>query len=141
MKTWKTILVGLAGVSVGIIAMLVGLPIAKSAVDCFGAPRVTVMNATGGDISSVTMTLGTIKQPIPDMKDGHARTVRMPGHFSESSTHVSWSDSAGTHVESAGDYMESYGFYRAIVVLTPDRKARAIYEIKESTPSRTVSSR
>ena len=56
----------------------------------------------------------------------------MRGHFCECSTHVTWTDSIGKHEDSAGDYMESYGFYHATVVLTPDQKAKAIYEIKES---------
>ena len=85
MKRWKTILAGLMGVLVGGVATLVALPFARSAIDYFGPPRVTVMNATGGD------------------------------------------------------NMESYGFYRAIVVLTPDRKAKAIYEIKGSNqPSQPI---
>ena len=132
MKTWKTILVAAVGVALGVVATLVGLPVARSAIACFGSPQVTVMNATGLDISDVTVSLGAVKQRVPDLKDGHARTVRITGHFSECSTHVIWTDSMGTHEESAGDYMESYGFYHATVVLTPDRKAKAIYEIKES---------
>jgi len=133
MKKWKTILTGLIGILLGVLATAVGLPLARSAMDYFGPPRVTVMNATGGDISAVTVALGPVKQRLPDMKDGHARTVRISGHFSECSTHVLWTDSMGRHEESAGDYMESYGFYHATVVLTPDRKAKAIYEIKESS--------
>jgi len=132
MNRLKTILAGLIGLLVGAVITVVALPIARSAIDYFGPPRVTVMNATGGDISDVTVTLGTVSQRVPDMKDGHARNVRVRGHFSECSTHVSWTDMAGKHDESAGDYMESCGFYRAVVVLTPDRKAKAIYEIKES---------
>lgn len=120
------------GVFIGVVAGLIAQPIARAAWDYFGPPRVTVMNATGEDLSDVSVTLGTLTQRLPDMKDGHARTVRVRGHFSECSTHVSWTDSAGKHDESAGDYMESYGIYRAVVVLTPDWKAKAIYEIKES---------
>ena len=63
----------------------------------------------------------------------------MRGHFCECSTHVTWTDSIGKHEDSAGDYMESYGFYHATVVLTPDQKAKAIYEIKESNrPSQPI---
>jgi hypothetical protein len=126
------ILAAVIGVFIGVLGGLMAQPIARAAWDYFGPPRVTVMNATGGDISGVSVTLGSVTQRLPDLKDGHARTVRVRGHFSECSTHVSWTDSAGKHDESAGDYMESYGFYRAVVALTPDRKAKAIYEIKES---------
>ena len=128
----KTIQVGLIGALVGVVATVVTVPIARLAIDYFGPLRVTVMNATGENISDVSVSLGTVTQRLPDMKDGHARTVRVQEQFGECSTHVSWTDSAGKHEESAGDYMESYGFYRAIVVLTPDLKAKAIYEIKES---------
>lgn len=139
MNRWKTILACMIGVLVGVLAGLMALPIAKATWDYFGPPQVTVMNATGEDISDVTVTLGTVMQKVPDMKDGHARTVRIRGHFGECSTHVSWTDSTGKREESAGDYMESCGFYRAIVVLTPDRKAKAIYEIKESNkPSQPI---
>jgi hypothetical protein len=136
---WKIILAGLIGLLVGVFATVLGLPIAGAAVDYFGLPRVTVMNATGGDIYDVTVALGSVQQRLPDMKDGHARTVKMCGHFSEGSTHVSWTDSIGKHEESAGDYMESCGFYHAKIVLTPDRKAKTIYEIKESSqPSQPI---
>jgi len=139
MKRWNAILAGLIGVLVGVVVTLAALPLTRSVIDYFGPPRVTVMNATGGDISDVTVTLGTVRRSVPDMKDGHARTVLVRGHFGECSTHVSWTDSAGKHEESAGDYMENCGFYRAIVVLTPDRKAKAIYEIKESNqPSQPI---
>lgn len=138
MNRWKMILAGVIGVLIGAVVGLMAQPIVRAAWDYFGPPRVTVMNATGGDISDVTVTLGTVTQRLPDMKDGHARTVRVRGHFSECSTHVAWTDSTGKHEESAGDYMESYGFYRAIVVLTPDRKVKAIYEIKESTTAPTL---
>ncbi len=90
------------------------------------------MNASGEDVFEVVVTLGAITQTMPNLKDGHARTACVSGHFSECSTHVSWTDSMGKHEESAGDYMESRGFYHATVVLTPERKARAIYAIKES---------
>ena len=130
MKRLKTILAGLIGVLVGVVIALVVLPLAKSAIDYFGLTRVTVMNATGGGLSDVTVTLGTVRQGLPNMKDGHARSVSVCGKFGECSTHVSWTDSVGKHDESAGGYMESCGFYRAIVVLTPDRKAKAIYEIR-----------
>jgi hypothetical protein len=90
------------------------------------------MNATGEDISDVTVKLGTVRQCVSDIKDGYSRTVPVRGHFSESSTHISWTDSTGKHYENAGDYMENFGGYHAIVVLTPDRKAKAIYETKES---------
>ncbi|MDD5708263.1 MAG: hypothetical protein PHR35_20285 [Kiritimatiellae bacterium] len=132
MNRWKVVLTGVIGILIGMLVGLSALPIARAAWDYFGPPRVTVMNATGGDISDVTVTLGKLTQPLPDMKDGHARTVRVQGRFGECSTHVAWTDFTGRHEESAGDYMESYGFYRAVVVLTPDGKAKAIYEVRES---------
>lgn len=132
MNRWKMIRVGVIGCLIGLLVGLIALPIANAVADYFGPPQVTVMNATGGDISGVSVTLGPVSQRLPDLKDGHARTVLVRGYFSECSTHVSWTDSAGKHDESAGDYMENCGFYRAVVVLTPDRKAKAIYEIKES---------
>jgi hypothetical protein len=131
-KTFKTILIGAISVLVGIVATWLGLPGVKSAMDYFGPPRVTLMNATGSDISDVTISLGKRARDIPLLKDGHALTVSITGQFSECSTHVAWTDSTGRHDESAGDYMESYGFYHAKILLTPDKKAKAIYEIKES---------
>ena len=128
----KTILTGLIGILVGVVATIITLPFAITALSYFSPPRVTVINATGKDISDVTVSLGSAQQQMPDMKDGHARTVPVRGRFSECSTHVSWTDFAGKHEESAGDYVENYGFYHATVVLTPDRKAKAIYESTES---------
>ena len=97
-----------------------------------GAPRVTLMNAIGNDIEHVTISLGTAKRQVLGIKDGQSVTVRILGHFSASSTHVTWTDSMGRHEEVVDDYMEVYGFYHTVIVLTPDRKARAIHEINES---------
>ena len=127
------VLAGLLGVLIGALGAWLGFPLATEAVDYFGTPRVTVMNATGDDISAVTVTLGSVRQRLSDLKDGHAKTVTVRGQFGECSTRVSWSDSIGAHDESANDYMENHGFYHAKIVLTPDRKAKAIYEIQESS--------
>ncbi|HUT37080.1 MAG TPA: hypothetical protein VNE39_26605 [Planctomycetota bacterium] len=89
------------------------------------------MNATGVEISAVTISLGGVKRRVPDLKDGQAITVSIPGRFAGCSTRVSWTDSLGSHEERADDYMQSYGFYHARVALTPDRKAKAIFEIAE----------
>ena len=123
-----------AGVCVilGVVSTLVVLPVARQAITYFGPPRVTLMNATGKEISDVTVILGTVTNRMPDLKDGHARTIEMSGRFGECSTRIGWTDTEGRHAESAGDYMESCGFYHAKIVLTPDRKAKAIYEMKES---------
>jgi hypothetical protein len=127
----RTILAGWIGMLIGVLGTVVVWPMAGMVLAYFGPPGVTVMNATGGDITEVSVTLGSVVQRVPDLRDGHATTVEVRGRFSECSTHVSWTDAAGAHEESAGDYMEASGFYRAIVVLTPDRKAKAIYEIKD----------
>jgi len=126
-KPMKLILVGLIGIAVGVVATQIGLPIVKY----FGSPHVTLMNATGDSISNVTISLGTVKRQIPELNNGQAVTVPIRGQFSECSTHVSWTDSTGSHAENTDDYMENSGGYHAKVVLTPDRKATAIYEVTE----------
>ena len=128
----RTLIFTLIGVMVGVVSILAVFPAAITALSYFRPPRVTVMNATGEEISDVAVALGTARQQVPDMKDGHARTVLVQGRFSECSTHVTWTDSAGKHEASAGDYMENCGFYHATVVLTPDRKAKAIHEITDA---------
>ena len=126
-KAMKTILVGLVGIIIGVVVMQIGLPIVKY----FGSPHVTLINATGDSISNVTISLGPAKRQVPDLKDGQSVTVQITGEFSETSTHVSWVDSVGKHEEMAGDYMENSGGYHSKVLLTPDRKAKAIYEVTE----------
>ena len=130
----KPLLAGLIGVLVGGVGACLAMRPARLAIDYYGPPRVTVMNATGGDITDVIVTLGTARQRVLDLKDGQASTVKVRGRFGECSTRVSWTDSTGGHDESAGGYMENCGFYRATVVLTPDGKAKAVCEIRESTP-------
>lgn len=123
----KVVLAGLIGVLAGI----AGTTIFSFASNYFGGPKVTLINATGEDISHITITLDIVKTPMPDLKYRHARTVKISGHFGECSTRVSWTDSIGSHDENAGGYMEDYGFYHARVVLTSDHKATAVYEATE----------
>ena len=122
MKRKKTILASVLGVIVGIMGTLGVMHICSMFDDYYGPPRVTLMNASGEEISDVTISLGQATQNIPVLKDGHALTVPIRGDFgvSECSTHIAWTDSTGHHEESAGDYMEAYGFYHARIVLTPD---------------------
>ena len=123
-KSMKLILIGIA---IGVVITQISLPIVKY----FGAPQVTLMNATGDHISNVTISLGTAKRQVPELNDGQAVTVSIKGQFGECSTHVSWTDSTGRHGENADDYMENSSGYHAKVVLTPERKAKAIYEVTE----------
>jgi hypothetical protein len=132
MKRKKTILASVLGVIVGIMGTLGVMHICSILDDYFGPPRVTLMNASGEEISDVTISLGQATRDIPVLQDGCALTVPIRGGFSESSTHIAWTDSTGHHEESARDYMEAYGFYHARIVLTPDRKAKAIVDITES---------
>ena len=117
------------GVMIGIFCTLISQPISKYSMDFFGPPSVTIMNVTGEEISEITISLGEAKRHILKLKDGQAVTVLIIGDFSEGSTQVSWTDSLGKHDEKANDYMESYGFYHSKVVVTPERKLKAIYEI------------
>ena len=135
MKTMRTILVGAIGVLLGISLSLLVAPVAKCALKYFGPPRVTLVNATGADIASAIITLGSAEKRIAGLKDGQSVTVSVRGRFSECATHVTWTDAAGEHGAYADDYMENYGFYHTTVVLTPDRKARAIYEVQECQPA------
>jgi hypothetical protein len=128
----KIILAGLIGVLLGGLVAIAGRTALNFASNFFGRPKVTLINATGEDISHITIILGTAKEQMPDLKDGQARTAKISGHFGECSTRVSWTDSIGSHDENAGGYMENFGFYHERVVLTPDRKAKAIYEIQNN---------
>ena len=100
--------------------------------DYSGPPRVTLMNASGVEISDVTLSLGKATRDIPVLQDGCALTVPIRGISGECSTHIAWTDSTGQHEERADDYMEDYSCYHSRIVLTPDRKARAIFDITES---------
>ena len=90
------------------------------------------MNASGEEITNIVISLGQAQGEIPVLKDHHAITIFIRGEFSECSTHVAWSDTKGRHSENAGDYVESYGFYHARIVITPNQKAKAIYNITKS---------
>ena len=127
----KSAMIGAAGVVVGVGATLIVVLIVSVAPEFFGPPRVTLMNATGEDISEVTISLGAARRELPALQDGFAVTVPILGRFSECSTQVAWTDSAGRHDESAEDYMENDAFYHARVVLTPEGKAKAICEARE----------
>jgi hypothetical protein len=131
MKKQKTILSVLLGVIVGIVATLAAMRITPEIAAYFGPPHVTLMNASGEEMSDIIISLGQAKRDIPILKHHHSMTVPVNGGFSECSTHVEWTDSTGRHSESAGDYMESYGFYHARIIITPDRKATPVYDITE----------
>jgi len=134
----KIILAGVIGFAAGIVAIQFGLPIVKY----FGPPKVTLMNTTGDSISDVTISLGTASRQITKViKDGQTITVPIEGKFGESSTLVSWTDSAGKHSERAGDYIESNGGYHSKVVLTPERKAKAVYDVTEMSKTIEMLSR
>jgi len=112
------------------IAIIIGVGGSRSAIPVlkyFSPATVTVINATGNIMSDVTVVLDKASARIGDLKDCRQATVSVPGHFSECSTHVNWRDVAGTNSASAGDYMEGCGFYHSTVVVTPDKKAKAIY--------------
>jgi hypothetical protein len=132
MKKREPIQTLLVGIAIGVAVTLGAIRIIPVMQDYFDPPRVTLMNASGEEMTSIVISLGQAKQEIPILKDHHAITVPIGGGFSECSTHVEWSDTKGRHSESAGDYMESYGFYHARIVITPDRKAKAIYNITKS---------
>ena len=128
----RLVLIGGLGIAVGTAVTLLCLPITKMVLEYFGPPRVTLVNATGGEISGITISLGSAEREVSDLKHGQAVTVPITGRFTECSTHVSWTDSMGRHTESAEDYMESCGFYHSTVVLTPDGTATAVHEISAS---------
>ena len=101
--------------------------IAQKYMHYFGPAKVTIINATGDTMLDVRVSLGNASATIGEMKDGRKATVPVRGNFSECSTHAYWRDIEGTNSASAGDYMEGYGFYHSTVVVTPDKKAKAIY--------------
>jgi hypothetical protein len=126
----QALLIGLTGFIAGILVGLACQHFAMPMLGFLGRPKVTLMNATGEDISKVTISLGSASEHIPYLGNGRAIAVKISGHFSETSTRISWADSTGMHAESAHDYMEDYGSYHAKIVLTPDRKATAVYEMR-----------
>jgi hypothetical protein len=97
-----------------------------------GSPTVTIVNLTGGPISDATVILGPAQAQVGNLKHTQSRTVTVRDQFGESATNVEWTDSNGTHRAIADDYMEQYGFYHSTVVLTADRKAIAVREMRES---------
>ena len=114
------------GFLAGMIFAILALPAAQALRTCLGPAHVTVLNATGGNVSNVVVTLGTVARRLPDLLAGRALTMAIPGPFGECSTHVAWMDARGSHAASAEDYMESAGVYHARVVLTPEGRATAI---------------
>ena len=100
--------------------------------ELFGSPTVTIINLTGGPISDPTVILGPAQAKVGNLEHTQSRTVTVRDQFGESATSVEWTDSSGTHRATADDYMEHYGFYHSTIVLTDDRKAMAIRELKES---------
>jgi hypothetical protein len=122
-----------------ILACLLGIIIgaflnimSTAALDILGSPKVTLINATGNTLSNVVISLGNTRREIRELKDGQSLTVPIQGSFGECSTHVTWTDSKDKHEASANDYVENCGSYHTTIVLTPDAKAQAILEIKES---------
>lgn len=135
LKIWKarTLPVSMIGVAIGILATLGATRIVPMVRDCFGPSHVTLMNASGEEICDITISLGRVKRDVSILKHQQAITVAMHGRFSECSTQVEWTDSAGRHSASAADYMESHGSYHARVVITPDREAIAVFDITRSS--------
>ncbi|MBI4855118.1 MAG: hypothetical protein HY818_00005 [Acetobacterium woodii] len=123
------------GAVLGFLAALILLPIMRPAIDFMGYPQVTVINATGSDISKVIITVGNAHSKIAELRDGQSITAEINGNFSESSTHLSWVDSTGIHEEAVEDYIENNGMYHSTIVLTPEGKAKLIYKIRESNLS------
>ena len=133
MKTYiKTIMTIVIGAILGFLAALILFPILKPAIDFMGYPEVTVINATGSEISKVIITVGDTNSEIAELPDCQSITTEINGNFSESSTHLSWVDSTGMHEEAVDDYIENNGTYHSTIVLTPEGKAKLIYQIRES---------
>lgn len=112
----------------GVVLTLLCLRVIAPLVRGLGPATVTVINATGGTMADVHVALNGAGASIRQLKDGQQATVAVPGNFGEASTVIRWRDQAGTNSASAGDYMEGGGFYHSTVVITPDRKAKAIYQ-------------
>ena len=72
----------------GIVGTMISQPIIKEAIVFCGPPQVTLINLTGEEISSVTISLGSANRPVLNLKEGQAITVPIVGHFSECSTIV-----------------------------------------------------
>ncbi len=117
------------GIIIGVLLTLLWIKFAQPWLRYFAAPTVTVINATGDTMSNVRVSLGNASSIIRELKNGRQATVSIHGKFGESSTHVHWTDSQGTNNAIADDYMENIGFYRSTVVITPDKKAKAIYAV------------
>ncbi len=117
----------LLGLITGVALTLLWIKVAKPCLRYYGPATVTVINATGNTMIDVSVLLDRASARVGDLKDCQQVTVSVPGHFSECSTHVNWRDTTGTNSASAEDYMEGCGFYHSTVVVTPDKKAKAIY--------------
>ena len=96
------------------------------------SPSITIVNLTGVPILDVTVILGPATEKVGDLKHTLSRTVRVRDHFGESATNIEWRDNEGIHKAIADDYVENYGFYHSTIVLTDDRKAVVVREIRES---------
>lgn len=129
MNTRRAMLVATGGMVLVVVATWIAGPVWKGAMRGIGPARVTLWNVTGEDITEVTISLGMDERVIPRLEDGRFITVAIAGRFGECSTHVGWRDSAGRHEGSAGDYMESCGSSHSTVVLTPEKRVRAVHQI------------
>ncbi len=89
-------------------------------------PRVTLINATGGEVFEVELTHGEVVTSVPALRNHFAATVEITSQFGESATSVSWSDSSGRHSDTADDYVEHIGIYHSRILLTPDGRAEAV---------------
>ena len=98
--------------------------------EVFGAPRVTVINMTGGTIHDISIILGSTETKTKPLKENQFRTIKIRDTFPESATTIRWSDSNGVHETRADDYMEDYGFYHSTIVLPQDRDAIVVREVQ-----------
>ena len=125
MKKLTAIMIGLTG---GVVLATAWIMVAWPCLRYFAPPKVTVINATGHTTLDVNVTLGKASAVIGELKDGQQATASVPGTVGACSTGVQWQDLAGINNARAEDYMEGCGFYHSTVIVTPDNKAKAIYQ-------------
>ena len=123
----KKSIILLIGIIVGVLLTLLWIKFAQPWLRYFAAPTVTIINATGATMYDVKVSLGNASSVIGEVKNGKRATVSIHGKFGEAATHVHWTDSQGTNNSIADDYMEDIGFYQSTLVITPDKKAKAIH--------------
>ncbi len=98
----------------------------------YSPPRVTLINLTGEDISSVSIKLNQGQRTFDKIKNKEIVECAIPNVRGEASTQIEWTDSEGKHNEFADDYIEGRGFYHTTVVLTQDKKAVAVYKMRKN---------